>query len=250
MRVYAASAGSGPLEREPRNWTSAGVGSSAYMEDLEWRGWGRRTATGTGTASNNDCEPSCAAGTRHYQPGKLVLSRPRRCGRSTTRRVYTRAVYKRLATAEVDPFQEGPGWHRTVFRLPRRPSCKLSDIEKAGAPVAPNRVYYDGAYQVQPAAMSTDPLGVYDETSYRAEGLTWQTWGTTATASGPITHCVTEYRPCETQTGTVELGGLQRYGCDFSILAFEAYSRIRFRVQRSDGLAETPWIALPPDQQC
>ncbi|MFJ5548131.1 hypothetical protein [Streptomyces sp. NPDC093225] len=47
------------------------------LTDLHWTGWGRQTATATGTDMVNDCVPYCAAGKFRAYPVTVTLSVPR-----------------------------------------------------------------------------------------------------------------------------------------------------------------------------
>ncbi len=42
------------------------------LEGLVWRNWGRDSATATGSENDNDCDPSCAAGSFRRRPGASV----------------------------------------------------------------------------------------------------------------------------------------------------------------------------------
>ena len=44
------------------------------VTDIKWQSWGANGATGTGTYSQNMCDPSCAEGKRVRLPVKLRLS--------------------------------------------------------------------------------------------------------------------------------------------------------------------------------
>ena len=233
------------VEQHPRTWTTGGLAGSAWMEDLAWRRWGRHRTIGVGTGRIDDCSPTCAGGTLLYYPGRLVLSRVRSChGPDGTLRVYTRTRYEVDYPAN-NPLGQRAGWDTHTFTSPHPPRCVRSEIDKATPARAPFRALYDGAFVIRPDALSTDPLGVFDETSFRASGLQWRRWDLTARATGQVEHCVVEYRPCETHPGTVELGGLSR-ACDFghAPAAFEYYTRVRFHVARSDGVADSGWLPL------
>ena len=49
------------------------------LEGLTWHGWGTETATATGNARANDCDPYCAAGTFRTYPVSVTASDPHTC---------------------------------------------------------------------------------------------------------------------------------------------------------------------------
>lgn len=54
---------------------ACGDGNSRLV-GLDWKSWGTRTATATGTNLVNDCQPYCAAGKFRPYPVQVTLSRP------------------------------------------------------------------------------------------------------------------------------------------------------------------------------
>jgi hypothetical protein len=54
--------------------TCADAGMS--LEGLTWSSWTATQASGTGQLRQNDCTPSCAGGTFHYSPVKVIASEP------------------------------------------------------------------------------------------------------------------------------------------------------------------------------
>jgi hypothetical protein len=52
---------------------------SLYMTGMHWSSWGRKTATGRGTAHLNDCIPFCAAGHFHKYAARIKLSSAHFC---------------------------------------------------------------------------------------------------------------------------------------------------------------------------
>jgi hypothetical protein len=52
---------------------------SLYMTGMHWKSWGRRAATGVGTAHLNDCIPFCAAGHFHKYRARIRLSSAHFC---------------------------------------------------------------------------------------------------------------------------------------------------------------------------
>jgi hypothetical protein len=61
-----------------------------YMRQGTWRKWRRWRAVGHGIFHQNDCRPSCAEGTFHTEPGKIVLKHRIKCP-GVHRYVFTRA---------------------------------------------------------------------------------------------------------------------------------------------------------------
>jgi hypothetical protein len=51
---------------------------SAYVNRIHWGHWGNGRARGHGKFRLNDCDPSCAQGTFHTYPAKVVLHDPKR----------------------------------------------------------------------------------------------------------------------------------------------------------------------------
>ena len=71
----------------PSAMTLACADGNLTLDDLAWKSWGADTATATGTARANDCDPYCAAGTFREYPVSVVASSPQTC--SSGRRQYT-----------------------------------------------------------------------------------------------------------------------------------------------------------------
>jgi hypothetical protein len=59
------------------------------VNQLTWKHWGAKTATGKGVGATNTCNPSCAQGKFEHDPAKVRLSRPKLCA-SVDRTVFTR----------------------------------------------------------------------------------------------------------------------------------------------------------------
>lgn len=98
------------LEREPSTWSPGCVGGSPLLRNVAWQGWGAPTATATGEALLNDCEPSCAEGTGYEYPAQMASWRVRTCHKSgRVHREYTR-VLLRWEYPEDNPFGADPGW--------------------------------------------------------------------------------------------------------------------------------------------
>jgi hypothetical protein len=81
-RVYLAANGTNPQSAavEPHT-VPISRDSSLQLDNLTWTTWSDR-ATGTGVATINLCDPSCATGKMVKIPTSVVLSDPRHvCGR-------------------------------------------------------------------------------------------------------------------------------------------------------------------------
>jgi hypothetical protein len=67
------------------------VGTDARVTSLRWLRWGAATATAGGLLPVNDCQPTCATGTRRPTPATVTASRLRVC---SSRRVYTHVAVR------------------------------------------------------------------------------------------------------------------------------------------------------------
>jgi hypothetical protein len=66
------------------------TGYALYVDRIGWTAFGDATATGSGAAYTNVCQPSCGFGVwRGAGPATVTLSRPQACG---DRRLYTHGV--------------------------------------------------------------------------------------------------------------------------------------------------------------
>ncbi|MDK4301477.1 hypothetical protein NLL32_03330 [Corynebacterium propinquum] len=74
----------------PEMISTACADNNYYVEDLEWENWGADTATATGTAWINDCDPLCADGEFETFPVRLTLDKREECGYNA--RIYSRMV--------------------------------------------------------------------------------------------------------------------------------------------------------------
>ena len=112
--ALAATAGAGPgalpdcagkLQVKPKEvvFTCADAGFSAGK--LTWIGWGGKTAAAVGTASVNDCTPTCVAGHFHTYRIVLLATGSQRCpgGRSA----YTTVTYGFLGPSPFGPKDSG-----------------------------------------------------------------------------------------------------------------------------------------------
>ena len=73
----------------PSSLLMSGDGS-LYAKGISWTGWGTATATGRGTAEENNCQPDCAQGTFSAYPVTIILTKPRPWRHDV---VYTSAAY-------------------------------------------------------------------------------------------------------------------------------------------------------------
>ena len=59
---------------KPESITITCADGGSFVEKIQWSTWSKEGATGTGTYSENLCEPNCAEGERVSAPVKLTLS--------------------------------------------------------------------------------------------------------------------------------------------------------------------------------
>ena len=62
------------LEQRPEQLTKFCADAGVYVYNIKWDRWGYNGAEGSGTYSENLCEPSCAEGTRVEEQVDLYLS--------------------------------------------------------------------------------------------------------------------------------------------------------------------------------
>lgn len=62
------------LEQRPDQLTKFCADAGVYVYDIKWERWGYNGAEGTGTYSENLCEPNCAEGTRVEEQVDIYLS--------------------------------------------------------------------------------------------------------------------------------------------------------------------------------
>lgn len=62
------------LEQRPEQLTKFCADAGVYVYDIKWERWGYNGAEGTGTYSENLCEPSCAEGRRVEEQVDIYLS--------------------------------------------------------------------------------------------------------------------------------------------------------------------------------
>lgn len=67
-----------PIVR-PRSIIAACGDGNLYFTGLRWSSWTATHAAATGTAHQNACTPTCAAGRFHTYPAHVTLSVPRAC---------------------------------------------------------------------------------------------------------------------------------------------------------------------------
>ena len=89
---------------EPGEMVLACADGNLTLKDLAWMGWGAPTATATGTARANDCDPYCAAGTFRDYPVSVSASGLQTC--PSGRRQYTRLEWS--TQAKPPPGQANP----------------------------------------------------------------------------------------------------------------------------------------------
>lgn len=74
----------GPLVAQPKSIILACADGNYELDALHWRSWGHATATATGKASANDCNPYCAAGHFHSYPVTVTVTKLGKCGSART----------------------------------------------------------------------------------------------------------------------------------------------------------------------
>ena len=62
------------LKQRPEQLTKFCADAGVYVYGIKWKSWGYNGAEGTGTYSQNLCEPNCAEGTRVEEQVDLYLS--------------------------------------------------------------------------------------------------------------------------------------------------------------------------------
>ena len=62
------------LEQRPEQLTKFCADAGVYIYNIKWKSWGYNGAEGTGTYSENLCEPNCAEGERVEAKVDLFLS--------------------------------------------------------------------------------------------------------------------------------------------------------------------------------
>jgi hypothetical protein len=70
----------GPLQAKPASVVIACGDGNYSVEKITWKNWGSASATGTATASANDCKPYCAAGHFHTYPATVTATKLTKCG--------------------------------------------------------------------------------------------------------------------------------------------------------------------------
>ena len=70
----------GPLQAKPASFVIACGDANYSLAKIAWKSWGSASATGTATASANDCTPNCAAGHFHSYPATVTAAKLTKCG--------------------------------------------------------------------------------------------------------------------------------------------------------------------------
>ncbi len=104
-------------EIAPKALVLACADGNFSIDGMRWRRWGAATATTSGLARQNDCDPYCAAGHFHAYPVVVTASRPRTC--LGGRRQYTHLAWSftasrpsgMAASTGVEPFPCSWGLH-------------------------------------------------------------------------------------------------------------------------------------------
>jgi hypothetical protein len=64
--------------------------ANTVVQGISWKSYGEKSASGTGTAAVNGCDPNCAAGKFEKFPATVALAKPKDCGKGVTQ--FTRLV--------------------------------------------------------------------------------------------------------------------------------------------------------------
>ena len=83
---------------KPRQIIVACADANFVIRQISWSSWTTRRATGNGTASINNCTPSCVEGTFESFPVRVTLFDPRRCRPGRPRQFVRIALYFPAAT--------------------------------------------------------------------------------------------------------------------------------------------------------
>ena len=67
----------GEVSAKPTGLVLSCADANIALETLKWSSWGKSTAKATGIFSENDCSPTCAAGTFNRYKANVTLSAPR-----------------------------------------------------------------------------------------------------------------------------------------------------------------------------
>ena len=105
-----------PVAR-PKIVTLSCADAGIVVSVAAWRDWGSSSATSVGTASVNDCTPSCAAGARHDYRVKLIASGHQQCPNGQI--AYARVTYSFLGRSPYPP--GSPGAVHPVVEYPCHP---------------------------------------------------------------------------------------------------------------------------------
>jgi hypothetical protein len=58
--------------------------ANTVVQHITWKSYGDKTASGSGTAAVNDCDPNCASGHVLKSPATVALANPKDCGKGVT----------------------------------------------------------------------------------------------------------------------------------------------------------------------
>jgi hypothetical protein len=67
----------GEISAKPTGLVLSCADATTALEMLKWSAWGASTARATGTFADNDCSPTCAAGTFNRYKANVTLSAPK-----------------------------------------------------------------------------------------------------------------------------------------------------------------------------
>ena len=67
----------GEISAKPSGIVLSCADANTALETLKWSAWGQSAAKATGVFSENDCQPTCAAGMFHRYKAVVTLSAPK-----------------------------------------------------------------------------------------------------------------------------------------------------------------------------
>ena len=70
----------GSASARPAEMVLTCADANSSLTKLTWSSWTNGNAKGSGTYLENDCEPTCVAGTVHSYPAEVQLGKPRKQG--------------------------------------------------------------------------------------------------------------------------------------------------------------------------
>jgi hypothetical protein len=99
--------GCAATDYKPKNVVVACGDGNFQLRKMKWSAWGASSATGSGNASANTCEPNCAEGKFKNYAATVKLTRPKTC-KDLGVKVFTRL--------EVDFKSSKPAGYKSVVK--------------------------------------------------------------------------------------------------------------------------------------